>query len=98
VAALLRNFGLKAEYRSKSMRTRRNHISGFNAKVALAAPKGDKALTEIAQRYDVYPNEATDWKRQLQERAAGAFDDGADTGKDESVQDLLDDILRLPGE
>ena len=80
------------------MRTRRNHISGFNAKVALAAPKGDKALTEIAQRYDVYPNEATDWKRQLQERAAGAFDDGADTGKDESVQDLLDDILRLPGE
>jgi transposase len=30
-------------------RTRRNHSESFKAKVALAALRGDKTLTEIAQ-------------------------------------------------
>lgn len=69
-------------------RTRRNHTSGFKAKVALAALKGDKTVAEIAQQYDVHPNQVTEWKRQLLERAAGVFDGGADPGKDDSAQDL----------
>lgn len=36
-------------------RTRRNHASGFKAKVALAAVKGDKTVVEIAQQYEVHP-------------------------------------------
>lgn len=57
-----------------SKRTRRNHASGFKAKVALAAIKGDKTLAEIAQQFDVHPNQVTEWKRQLLERAADVFD------------------------
>ena len=55
-------------------RTRRNHTGAFKAKVALAALRGDKTLIEIAQQYEVHPNQVTEWKRQLQERAAAVFE------------------------
>jgi transposase-like protein len=55
-------------------RTRRNHSAAFKAKVALAALKGDKTLAELAQHFDVHPNQVTEWKRQLLERASDVFD------------------------
>jgi hypothetical protein len=54
-------------------RTRRNHAPAFKAKVALAALKGEKTLAELAQMYDVHPNQITTWKAQLAEGAAGLF-------------------------
>jgi len=45
-------------------RTRRNHTAAFKAKVALAALKGEKTLSELAQSFDVHPNQFTDWKSQ----------------------------------
>jgi transposase len=54
-------------------RPRRNHTPAFKAKVALAAIKGDKTLAELAQQFDVHPNQITQWKAQLQEGAAGVF-------------------------
>ena len=43
-------------------RKRRNHSPEFKAKVAIAALKGDKTLAEMAQQYDVHPNQITDCK------------------------------------
>ena len=40
-------------------RPRRNHTPAFKAKVALAALKGEKTLTELAQQFDVHPNQIT---------------------------------------
>lgn len=54
-------------------RTRRTHNPGFKAKVALAAVKGEKTLAELAQQYDVHPNQITAWKAHLVDGAAGVF-------------------------
>ncbi|AXJ94483.1 MULTISPECIES: IS3 family transposase [unclassified Sphingomonas] len=56
-----------------SRRPRRNHSPAFKAKVALAAIKGEKTLAELAQDYDLHPNQITTWRMQLLEGAAGVF-------------------------
>jgi transposase-like protein len=48
-------------------RARRNHTPAFKAKVALAAIKGEKTPAELAQFFDVQPNQITTWKAQLLE-------------------------------
>ena len=62
-----------------SRRPRRNHTPGFKAKVALAAIKGDRTLAQLAEQFDVHPNQITSWKVQLQEGAAGVFGSAAGT-------------------
>ncbi|MCH7916206.1 MAG: IS3 family transposase [Deltaproteobacteria bacterium] len=55
-------------------RPRRNHTPVFKSKVALAAIKGDKTVAELAQQFDVHPNQITQWKTQLLERAGVVFE------------------------
>jgi transposase len=66
-----------------SRRPRRNHTPAFKAKVALAAIKGEKTLGELAQLFDVHPNQITTWKAQLLEGAAGVF--GADAANTQAA-------------
>ena len=54
-------------------RKRRNHSSSFKAKVAVAALKGEKTLAELAEQFDVHPNQIADWKRQLLDNADQLF-------------------------
>lgn len=43
----------------------------------MAALKGGKTLAELAQQFDVHPNQITDWKDPLMERAAQVLGDGS---------------------
>ena len=54
-------------------RPRRNHSAVFKAKVAFDAVRGERTLAELAKFHDVHPNQITDWKNQLLERAASVF-------------------------
>ncbi len=57
-------------------RPRRNHTPAFKARVAIAAIKGDRTLAELAEQFDVHPNQITTWKSQLEGGAADVFDSG----------------------
>ena len=54
-------------------RKRRNHAPGFKAKVALAALQNEGTLAELAERFDVHPNQVKQWKEQLASQAADLF-------------------------
>jgi transposase-like protein len=46
-------------------------------KVAIAAIRGDRTLSELAKQFDVHPNQITAWKAQLLDGAAEIFGGGA---------------------
>jgi len=54
-------------------RPRRNHSPAFKAKAEVSAIKGEKTLIELAQEFDVHPNQIKQWRDQLLEAATGVF-------------------------
>ena len=66
-------------------RSVRTPSPAFKAKVALAAIKGEKTLGELAQQFDVHPDQITTWKSQLLEGAAGVFGGDKSEAKEAAV-------------
>ena len=63
-------------------RKRRNHSPSFKAKVALAAVRGDKTMAELAEQFDVHPNQIQDWRRKLLDQAGELFERGSHPAED----------------
>ena len=60
----------RSEYEQE---TEKKSCTSIQGKVALDALKGDQTIVELSQRYQVHPNQITEWKKQLLERAADVF-------------------------
>ena len=67
---------LQLQPTEKMTKKRRTLSPAFKAKVALAAVRGEKTLSELAARYEVHPNQITTWKKHLLSGAEDIFERG----------------------
>lgn len=77
-------------------RKRRVLSSTFKAKVAMAAAREDKTLSELAGQFGVHGNQVSAWKKTLVERVPELFADGrmkSESGP--TVEELYEQIGRL---
>jgi transposase-like protein len=56
---------------------RRAHSPALKAKVALAAIQGEKTIAELAEQFQIHPNQITNWKKQLLNSAQEIFEKGS---------------------
>ena len=52
---------------------RKRHSASFKAKVALAAVKEEKTISQLASDYEVHPNQIRQWKKRLVAEASDIF-------------------------
>ena len=74
---------------------RKRNVRGaeFKSRVALAAAKGDKTLSELASKFKVHPTQISEWKKQLLERATELFQDGRKTKRKRAETEAQEEKL-----
>lgn len=55
-------------------RTRRKFSSEFKTKVSLEALKERETLSELAKRFELHPNQISQWKQEFLEKSNTVFD------------------------
>jgi len=77
----------------------KRHDSGFKARVALEAIKGEKTLQELSQEYGVHPNQISRWKKEAEENMVKVFErDKAESALLKEKEQQLEETLKKLGE
>lgn len=81
-----------------SKKQRRNFSASFKAKVALEALKERATLSELAAKYELHPNQISDWKKQLLEHSEDAFAKGNKGEKEPDLEQQKDELYKVVGQ
>jgi len=76
---------------------RKKFNPAFKAKVALEALKGQKTLAELAQIYEVHPNQIGQWKKQVQVELPKVFNGKRDRETRDQAE-LVEELYRQIGQ
>ena len=77
--------------------TRRKFTASFKAKVVLEALKERKSLYELAQQYELHPNQISKWKQEFLQGADQVFKTGAKNRQTPAEQEK-ERLLKMIGE
>ena len=80
------------------MGMRKQFTNEFKAKVAMAALKGDKTMSELASEFEVHPTQVSAWRNELKDRAAEVFNGpGGKSTREykDQIEELYKDIGKI---
>lgn len=78
--------------------SRRKFSSEFKAKVALEALRERESISALSKKYDLHPNQISQWKREFLEGGHKVFDQGSRSNELEQKELLISELYRQIGE
>ena len=78
--------------------TRRKFTSKFKTKVALEAIKEQESLAALAEKFDLHPNQISQWKREFLNNAEQVFDSATPRSKKTEAQQREEELLKMIGQ
>lgn len=78
-------------------RSRKRYEASFKARVALAAVRSEKTLSELASTFGIHGNLVSQWKRRLLANVSRVFEEPDDPAGQEQ-QELIDELHRKIGQ
>ncbi len=68
------------------MKKRKTYSGDFKARVVLELIRNKKGLTELADQYELHPNQIKNWKSMFLKQASKIFDDKRRSGRANKVE------------
>ena len=79
--------------------SRRKFTSEFKKKVVLEALKERNTIQELAAKYEIHPQQITDWKRHFLDNSETAFErPGSEDGKSAEQEKLIEQLYAQIGQ